>query len=138
MQAAASIDESAASFGTSVRLASGALPVGAVMYPPASTIRSSELRSTTRSRMTGNAAARHGSTVIESPSWNLRMCSWHVAVPRSGPWARPLIIMAHEPQMPSRQSLSNATGSLRSAMSRSLRTSNNSRNDMSGLTSSTS
>jgi len=27
------------------------------------------------------------------------MCSWQVAVPRSGPWARPLIIMAHEPQI---------------------------------------
>src|SRR5437016_1910106 len=34
MQAAASIAASAASFGTSVRLASGALPVGAVTKPP--------------------------------------------------------------------------------------------------------
>ena len=88
--------------------------------------------------MTGKAAARHGSTVIESPSSNLRMWSWQVAVPSSGPWARPLIIMAHEPQMPSRQSWSNAIGSVPSAMSRSLSTSNSSRNDMSGLTSSTS
>ena len=70
------------------------------------------------------------------PSANLRMWSWQVAVPSSGPWARPLIIMAQDPQMPSRQSWSNATGSLPSAMSASLSTSNISRNDMSGLTSS--
>ncbi len=58
--------------------------------------------------MIGNARARHGSTMISSPSWNFRMCSWQVAVPSSGPWARPLIIIEHEPQMPSRQSWSNA------------------------------
>ena len=39
------------------------------------------------------------------------MWSWQVAVPSSGPWGRPLIIIEHEPQMPSRQSWSNATGS---------------------------
>ena len=83
--------------------------------------------------MTGNARARHGSTTISSPSWNLRMCSWQVAVPSRGPWARPLIIIEHEPQMPSRQSWSNAIGSRPSAISRSLTTSNISRNDISAL-----
>ncbi len=47
--------------------------------------------------MIGKAAARHGSTTISAPSGNLRMCSWHVAVPRCGPWAWPLIISAHGP-----------------------------------------
>ena len=61
--------------------------------------------------MIGKARARHGSTVIWSPSLNLRMWSWQVAVPVSGPCARPLIIIEHEPQMPSRQSWSKATGS---------------------------
>ena len=51
-----------------------------------------------------------------------------------GPWAWPLIISAHEPQMPSRQSWSNAIGSLPSSISRSLTTSSISRNDMSSLT----
>ncbi len=37
--------------------------------------------------MIGNAVARHGSTTISSPSLNLRMCSWHVAVPSGGPCA---------------------------------------------------
>ncbi len=71
-----------------------------------------------------------------SPSLNLRMWSWQVAVARSGPWARPLIIMPQEPQIPSRQSCSKATGSSPRSVSRSLRTSSISRNDMSGLTSS--
>ena len=62
--------------------------------------------------MTGNAVARHGSIVIVSPSANLRMWSWHVAVPFCGPWAWPLIISEHVPQMPSRQSWSNVIGSL--------------------------
>ncbi len=83
--------------------------------------------------MTGNAAARNGSMVMCSPSWNLRMCSWQVAVPFSGPWAWPLIIRPHVPQMPSRQSLSNTMGSRPSSMRRSLRTSSISRNDMSSL-----
>src|SRR5215207_8061455 len=61
------------------------------------------------------------------------MCSWHVAVPSDGPWARPLIIIEQEPQIPSRQSWSNAIGSRPSASSRSLTTSNISRNDISGL-----
>src|SRR4051812_30911029 len=96
-------------------------------------MRSKALRSTTRSLMIGNARARHGSTTISSPSRNFRMCSWQVAVPSDGPWARPLIIIEHEPQMPSRQSWSNAIGSRPSATRRSLTTSNISRNDISGL-----
>ena len=44
----------------------------------------------------GNAAARHGSTVMWAPSANLRMWSWHVAVPSSGPCGRPLIIIEHD------------------------------------------
>src|SRR3954451_17832560 len=96
-------------------------------------MRSNALRSTTRSRMIGNARARHGSTTITSPSWNLRMCNWQVAVPSDGPCARPLIIIEHEPQIPSRQSWSNAIGSRPSAISCSLTTSNISRNDISAL-----
>ena len=38
------------------------------------------------------------------------MWSWHVAVPFIGPCATPLIIMPHEPQIPSRQSWSKAIG----------------------------
>ena len=60
------------------------------------------------------------------------MCSWQVVVARSGPCATPLITMLHMPQMPSRQSWSNATGSSPSRISFSLRTSSISRNDMSG------
>ena len=59
-------------------------------------------------------------------------------MPRSGPWARPLIIMEQEPQIPSRQSWSKAIGSWPAAMSASFNTSNISRNDMSGLRSSSS
>ena len=58
-------------------------------------MRSNAERSHTRSLTTGNALARHGSMWISSPSAKLRMCSWQVVVPRSGPCARPLIIMAH-------------------------------------------
>ena len=86
--------------------------------------------------MTGNASARHGSMVIVSPSVNERMCSWQVVV-TSGPCASPLIIRPHMPQMPSRQSESNAIGSSPLALSCSLSTSSISRNDMSGEMSST-
>ena len=58
------------------------------------------------------------------------MCSWHVVV-TSGPWALPEIIRPHMPQMPSRQSESNAIGSSPRALSCSLRTSSISRKDMS-------
>ena len=86
--------------------------------------------------MIGKASARHGSTVIVSPSRKLRMCSWQVVV-FSGPWASPEIISPHIPQMPSRQSESNAIGSSPLALSRSLRTSSISRKLMSSEMSST-
>src|SRR6266404_4463715 len=78
MHAAASIARSASRFGTRSELASGALPVRAVMNPPAWMIRSNAPRSTTRSLITGNARARHGSIHNSTPSGNERMCSWHV------------------------------------------------------------
>jgi hypothetical protein len=53
-----------------------------------------------------------------SPSENLRMWSWHVAVPFCGPCACQLIIIPQLPQMPSRQSCSKAIGSSPLAMSR--------------------
>ena len=75
--------------------------------------------------------------VMVSPSLNERMCSWQVVV-TCGPWASPLIISPHMPQMPSRQSESNAIGSSSAALSCSLSTSSISRNDMSSEISSTS
>jgi hypothetical protein len=93
-------------------------------------IRSSAERSTTRSLSTGKAAARHGSMVIVSPSLNERMCSWQVVV-TSGPCGSPLIIREHVPQMPSRQSESNAIGSSPRSLSCSLRMSSISRKLMS-------
>ena len=84
-----------------------------------------------RSLSTGKARARHGSMKISSPSANFRMWSWQVAVPFCGPWAWPLIIIPQEPQMPSRQSCSNAIGSRPSALRRSLTMSSISRNDIS-------
>ena len=71
--------------------------------------------------------------VIASPSSKLRMWSWQAVVARRGPWAAPLITMPQVPQMPSRQSWSNAIGSSPFRISRSLTTSSISRNDMSGL-----
>ncbi len=135
MQAAASIDSSAARLAMGMALPSGALPVCALMKPPAATMRSSGPRSTTRSLITGNAAARQGSTKISSPSLKWRMCSWQVAVAFIGPCATPLIIIPHEPQMPSRQSWSKAMGASPLTIRRSLTTSSSSRKDMSGLTS---
>ena len=61
------------------------------------------------------------------------MWSWQVAVPGFGPWATPLIIRLQDPQIPSRQSWSNAIGACPVSISRSLTTSSISRNDMSGL-----
>ena len=46
--------------------------------------------------MMGKPAARHGSITISSPSSNLRMWSWQVAVPFWGPCAWPLIIRPHD------------------------------------------
>ena len=97
-------------------------------------MRSNALRSTTRSLTTGKALARHGSTVIVSPSVKRRMCSWHTVPPGSGPCATPLTITPQAPQMPSRQSESNAMGSSPLRISPSLTTSSISRNDMSGET----
>ena len=99
-------------------------------------MRSKALRSTTRSLTTGKALARQGSMVIVSPSRNRRMCSWHTVPPGSGPWATPLTITPHAPQMPSRQSESNAMGSSPLRISPSLTTSSISRKDMSCETSS--
>ena len=64
MQVAASNAASASTFGTGGACASGALPVGTEMKPPASMIRSNAVRSTTRSLTTGKARARHGSMSI--------------------------------------------------------------------------
>ena len=61
------------------------------------------------------------------------MCSWQVVV-RSGPWASPLMTTPHVPQMPSRQSESNATGSSPLAVSSSLSRSSISRNELSSET----
>ena len=105
------MEESATGLGMRVLLASRAPPVGAVMKPPCSTMRSRAERSTIRSLMIGKAAARNGSITIVSPSANLRMWSWQVAVPRWGPWAWPLIMSEQVPQMPSRQSWSKVIGS---------------------------
>src|SRR6266478_7390900 len=131
MHAAASIARSASRLGTRSELASGALPVRAVMNPPAWMIRSNAPRSTTRSLITGNARVRHGSIHNSTPSGNERMCSWHVVVARCGPCGRPLITMPHAPQIPSRQSWSNAIGSSLRAKSCWFKTSSSSRNDMS-------
>ena len=49
--------------------------------------------------------------VIVSPSLKRRMCSWQTVLPRSGPCGMPLTTSPHVPQMPSRQSESNAIGS---------------------------
>ena len=131
MQAAASMLSSASSRGTGMVLASGTPPVLTDMNPPACMILSNALRSTTRSLMTGKAAERHGSMVIVSPSWNLRMWSWQVVTSVSGPCASPLICSEHMPQIPSRQSWSNATGSLPSCIRLLFKISSISRNDVS-------
>lgn len=75
MHSACSKAKSASGLGTGVACASGAVPVGAEMYPPDWMIRSKAERSTTRSLTTGKAEARQGSTSIVSPSWNDRMWS---------------------------------------------------------------
>src|ERR1043166_5253220 len=97
-------------------------------------MRSKELRSVTRSLITGKALARQGSIVIVSASWKWRMCNWHVAVPRWPPCGTPLMTSEHMPQMPSRQSESKAIGSSLRAMSSSFTTSCISRKDISGRT----
>ena len=68
-------------------------------------IRSSGLRSTTRSWITGKAALRKGSTEISAPSGKSRMKVWQL-VTRRGPWGMPSISRSQEPQIPSMQSRS--------------------------------
>src|SRR5688572_28930514 len=100
-------------------------------------MRSNEERSTIKSLITGKDSALQGSTTTVSPFLNARMCNWQTVVACQGPCGLPLICIEHEPQIPSRQSWSNAIGSLPSLMSLSFSTSNISRNDISGETSST-
>ena len=116
MHAAASIARSAWCFGTGIEFASGAEPARAATKPPACTMRSSALRSTTKSLINRNGLARNGSIVIVSPSAKLRMKSWQAAPGCRGPCASPLMVSEHVPQIPSRQSESNATGSLPSSV----------------------
>ena len=120
---------SATGLGTGILLASGAEPVRTVMKPPDWITLSKPERSTARSLSTGKARARHGSTVIVSPSRKLRMCSWQVVTPGRGPCGMPLIVIEHMPQMPSRQSWSKAKVSWPALMSCSLSMSIISRNE---------
>src|SRR2546423_7861947 len=60
MQAAASIERSASDLETGSEFASGAEPARAEINPPACTMRSSALRSTTKSFTTGNDFTRNG------------------------------------------------------------------------------
>ena len=129
MHSAASMASSATGLGTGMLLASGAEPVRTVMKPPDWMTLSNAERSTARSLRTGKARARHGSTVIVSPSRKLRMCSWQVVTPGSGPCGMPLMVIEHMPQMPSRQSWSKAKVSLPCLMSCSLSMSIISRNE---------
>src|SRR5206468_13046843 len=73
MHAAASMARSESCLGIGIEFASGADPARAEMNPPACTMRSSALRSITRSFTMGNAPTRNGSTVIVAPSRNLLM-----------------------------------------------------------------
>ena len=66
------------------------------------------------------------------------MCSWHTVFPGRWPCAIPLTMKPQAPQMPSRQSWSNAIGSSPFAIKSWLRTSSISRKDMWVLTSSSS
>ena len=70
IQAAASKARSASALGTGMVEASGAAPVLTETKPPAAMMRSKAVRSTAQSRITGNAAARHGSITMVSPSLN--------------------------------------------------------------------
>src|SRR5688500_11322284 len=98
-------------------------------------MRSKARRSTTRSRTTGKAVERQGSSQSSSPSVNSRMWSWQTVVRLRLPCAMPLIMKPQVPQIPSRQSLSKATGGRPSRVSRSLSTSSISRKDMCSETS---
>src|SRR5271157_1849821 len=72
---------------------------------------------------------------MASPSLKCLMWSWQTVVFSCGPWGTPLMTWEHVPQIPSRQSLSKAIGSLPLLIRPSLTTSSISRKDMSGLTS---
>jgi hypothetical protein len=85
MHSAASIARSCIGLATGRVFPSGVPPVFTLTNPPLWMMRSNAVRSTTRSRTTGNAPARHGSTVMSAPSGKLRMCNWQVVAPRSGP-----------------------------------------------------
>ena len=73
MHWAASKAASASGLGMSISFASGALPELTEIYPPEVMMRSKELRSTTKSLITGKAAARQGSTVMVEPEGKFRM-----------------------------------------------------------------
>ena len=64
----ASIASSAPVFGMRIALPSGAPPVLTDVWPPAWMMVSNAARSTTRSLMSGNASACHGSMTMVSPS----------------------------------------------------------------------
>jgi len=117
--------------------ASGALPVFTLTNPPACSILSKALRLTIRSLITGNAPLLKGSTVISLPSLKRLMYSWHVVTPSSGPCALPLIYNPQAPQIPSRQSWSNAIVSLFSSTNLLFRISSISGKEVSGSMSST-
>src|SRR5215203_2865136 len=85
MQAAAPNEASALSFSIGRALPSTALPVLTEMNPPAWMIRSNEVRSTTKSLITGKAFALQGSTTTVSPSLKALMCNWQVVVACHGP-----------------------------------------------------
>ena len=74
---------------------------------------------------------------MRAPSLNDRTCWRHDGVFGTGPCGRPSTVIPHEPQTPSRQSESNATGSRPSTTSASLSRSSNSSSDISGVASST-
>src|ERR1700749_5245157 len=76
---------SAITLGIGVALASMVTPVFTDTKPPDCWILSNAERSTAKSFTTGNAAARHGSMVMVSPSLKLRMCSWQVVIALLGP-----------------------------------------------------
>src|ERR1700741_1449586 len=95
---------SAITLGIGISLASGTPPVFTETKPPACCILSNAERSTARSLITGNGAARQGSMVIVCPSWKLRICNWQVVISLLGPCGWPLIYNEHIPQIPSRQS----------------------------------
>src|SRR6185503_6203238 len=104
IQAAAAKALSAFDFSIGIALPSTDTPELTEINPPAWMMRSNAVRSTTRSLITGNALALHGSTTIVSPSLKALICNWQVVVPCQGPCGRPLIYMEQVPQIPSRQS----------------------------------